>query len=240
MAVLQHGTDLRAHSIRLSTTTDTLNKDVLGADGLWFPVAPSEFTYSSGDPAWSSNQVLKLGEVPHPVGPGISNLAFSGVLPFVYDSRVCRAIDSETYWRTAIRIVQDLQKLKDDLDTVRVTVTPAWNHLFHIDTDLVNEEMRITNFTWTERAARIWHREYSITFAGVKKATIEKRGPTRVFALPSFYITKAGEDLRDVAIRFYGNVRMWKAIASINKKKTASVPTGTRLKLPKDKQARKK
>jgi hypothetical protein len=225
--------------------------------GFWFPVAPQEYTVS-GAGLWNEVQLVGAGIAAHPVGPPLREVTFSSFFPsdeyrsFEGLARLCQGLRTMQDYNSPQFACQVLETLRDNNDIFwLITGTDVASVGFTIVGDrnsvsnILKMPARILNFSWSEAAGRPGDRLFDIVFGEYEPQAIRRRGGTRFFKLPKTYRPKAGEDLRDVAIRWYGDAGRWKDIAKLNKIKGPAVPKDKSgqpkvLKLPSDTQTKPK
>jgi hypothetical protein len=203
-----------------------ITKTAIPDRGWWLPVAPAEYTVQR-TAAWVRQTVIRLGEVAHPTPPGLSTLTIDTLLPGNYDPQLCSALRDEQDFQQPGEWIDHFNGLLDNADVVRFTVgnRPSGNVSGRLG-NLIYQLCFVSDFSWGEKAGQPFDRYISFTLTEwreQKQATVA--GKKRPIQIPKTYRPKAQEDLRDVAQRWYGDVRRWKAIAALNNLKAPNPET---------------
>lgn len=196
-----------APSIRLYEIRGLTQENILPTNGLWFPITPSEYGVSSSYD-WASINIIGMGEVKHRSGNNVDSIELQGFFPGYYDPRLCKGLRRPEDYLAPEVACNVLKALKEGGEVFGMVVGGG---------DQIDEKVFITEFTWTHK--RTLDREFSIRFETWESQTVKQRGGIKLAPVPRAYRLRPGEDLQDAALRIYGHVRNWPALAAANKKK---------------------
>jgi nucleoid-associated protein YgaU len=189
--------------------------------GIWFPIAPEQYditqTYD-----WEEIDIIGLGRTAHAGIRGLREVTIEAILPGTYDPTICLAIDSDQKHMAPGKWISKVSEIADALDVFRLIVGSRRTGDGSVEY-VLNALMRIVDFSWGETAGRPFDRTVRITFSewrpqSVKfgdKTSLTKTAKTN--RIPKTHKVKKGEDYKDLARRYYRNVKLWKNIASHNK-----------------------
>jgi hypothetical protein len=233
----------KARAIYLRRIEEVTRSPQLEERGFWFPVAPQQYTVSAAG-LWNEVQLVGAGLAAHPIGPPLREVTFSSFFPS--DTlrstgqlvRLCQGLRNFEDYNPPDFACRVIETLRDNNDIFwLVTGTDVASYAFKVvgqsPSNILKMPARITNFSWSEAAGRPGDRLFDITLSEYEPQAIRRRGGTRLTPLPKTYQPKPGEDLRDVAIRFYGDPKKWTAIATHNKIKGPAIPKDPKTKKPK-------
>lgn len=201
-------------------STDYTRTDI-DAGGLWFPVAPEQYQVNQGYD-WEQVDIIGLGRTAHAGIKGLREVTIDAMLPGVYDPAVCLAIDSEDKYLSPGQWIKSLTEIADEMDVFRLVVGSRRTGSGSVDY-VLNCLMRVTDLSWGETAGRPLDRNVQVTFSewrpqkvsfGDKTSLTKGKAPKKV---PKTHKVKKGEDYKDLARKYYGNVKYWKNIAAHNK-----------------------
>ena len=196
-------------------------KTNIDSGGIWFPVAPEQYqvtqTYD-----WEQVDIIGLGRTAHAGIKGLREVSIEAILPGDYDPSICLAIDSKDKYLYPGDWISQVSKVADELDVFRLIVGSRHAGSGGVEY-VLNALMRIVDFSWGETAGRPLDRTVQITFSewrpqkiqfGDKTSLTKGKAPK---AVPKTHKVKKGEDYKDLARKYYGNVKYWKNIAAHNK-----------------------
>lgn len=189
--------------------------------GIWFPVAPEQYditqTYD-----WEEIDIIGLGRTAHAGIRGLREVSIEAILPGTYDPTICLAIDSEDKFLRSGEWISRVSEIADALDVFRLIVGSRKTPEGSVEYAL-NALMRITDFSWGEVAGRPFDRTVRITFSEWRPQKVQFGDKTSLTkgktakSVPKTHRVKKGEDYKDLARRYYKNVKYWKNIAAHNK-----------------------
>lgn len=219
------GIEAVARAIYLAPITGMTKSTEINASRFHFPVTSPEFT-KTGTGQWTTNNIIGLGEVAHPIGPGLATYTMSSFFPPFYSERLCKGLRDPSQFREPKAACAILDRLRDTNDIMWLVVgtelaSTGLTITGESESNVIMDPVRITDFSWSEVAGRPDSRLFDITFAQWTQA---KPGALVPFAIPKTYRPNLQEDLRDVAVRWYRDVNQWKRIYQANLDKYKKFP----------------
>jgi LysM repeat protein len=212
------GGETLARSIGIIATDYT--KTNVDAGGIWFPAAPEEYrvtqTYD-----WEQVDIIGLGRTAHAGIKGLREVSIEATLPGHYDPALCLAIDSDAKYKYPGDWIREVSEIANELDVFRLIVGSRRASGGSVEY-VLNALMRIVDFSWGETAGRPFDRTVNITFSEWRPQRIQFGDRTSLTsskkkAVPKTHKPKKGQDYKDLARKYYGNVKYWKNIAAHNK-----------------------
>ena len=197
------------------------HRDDIPKNGLWFPVAPSEFAINNSS-TWNTYRTTHAGERLNRGGSNLRSIEIEALLPFMYDARLCRGLrSSKDFMRP-----EEFCRRMDSLCINQVVFR------FIIGGDRLGRKskssmlMVLSEFSWAESATGPFgSRTVSCRFVEYKVSIDAIKGIEQIKPIPKKYTLRQGEDLQDAALRIFGDIKMAPAIAAANKIPTATKST---------------
>lgn len=163
----------------------------------------------------------------------------------IFDKKVTATTGSVTANVRAISVIQAIQTMARKGTRVRIAYGTLESGLWYITDFSVDSERRdpltdeITGATCTLEAIR---GDSAISGTGTGPvtggATSTSKPPLSTVPTASqpagrYYVSKSGDNLISIAIKFYGSATNWRKIGDANKIKDArTIPAGTKLRIP--------
>ena len=226
----------------------------MDARGFWFPVAPREYQVGA-QARWQDQELVGGNIIAHPLGAPFREINFSSFLPdwrhrsFSQLERLCTSLRNWQDFRDPMFAVWMLERLRDTNDVFWLIIgtdmktedtSDPFDVTETVSSNILKIPARIMNFTWSEAAGRPGDILFDISFLEFEQPVGLQRSPNaaRLTPLPATYTPKKGEDLQDVAMRFFGNIKYWTAIYTANQDKWKKAGFGKVVAIPTDKQVK--